>query len=365
MKPRVVQLIDSLSTGGAEKLLLTYARQAAARDIGTTVIALKDKTGAVLPGQLVEAGARVQYLPGRGLGDPRRAIRLAGLLRSEHADVLHAHLEYATILGALAGALAGVPVVASLHNTRPDRREMLETLALRYGTREIIAVGRTVAEANAARLGHRPITVLQNPVNVPPPLEQAQRIALRTELAEDPKRPLLVSVGRLSPQKGYADLLKAIDLLRQTHRDAFLAIVGTGRLKDELAVQIRECGLDSNVRLLGLREDVPQILGAADLYVSASLWEGLPVAVLEAMAAGLPVVATAVGDVPEILKDGRGIVVQVGQPAQLAEAAARLLDNAGEAQRIGRAAREYVSTNHRADQWFGALMQVYADVAGA
>jgi glycosyltransferase involved in cell wall biosynthesis len=364
MSVRVLQMIDSLSTGGAETLLLTYAQQAAARGIQPTILALRNKPGAVLPQQLREAGARVEFVPGRGLLDPRRVVWIARFLRRERVDILHAHLEYATILGALAGALARVPVVVSVHNTKPERREKVELLALRYGARRIIAVGRTIAESYGPMLKGRSITVVPNPVSLSPAVAQKPAELIRRELAGDPSRPLLVSVGRLERQKGYPDLLSAMDILRRSHPGALLVVAGTGRIRDELIKRIRECDLQEQVRLLGLREDVPQLLAAADLYISASRWEGLPIAILEAMASGLPIGATAVGDVPEILSDGRGMLVPAAQPEQLARAAAIVLENRKLAQRLGAAARDYVSAHHRADAWFDELFKIYAEAAG-
>ncbi len=241
-----------------------------------------------------------------------------------------------------------MPVVASVHNTKPERWEKVELFALRHGVRRLIAVGSTIAEFYGPMLKGRSLIVVPNPVSISPPDAQKAAQAARSELAEDPSRPLLVSVGRLEPQKGYPDLLTAMDILKRTHPEAFLVVAGTGRMQDELTERIRECGLQEQVRLLGLREDIPQILAAADMYVSVSLWEGLPIAVLEAMASGLPIVATAVGDVAEILSHDRGILVPAAQPDQLAKAVAILLENRELAHRLGVAACDYVLAHHRA-----------------
>ena len=363
MTLRVVHAIDSLSTGGAEKLLVTYAQQAAAHGVPATIMALRDKPGAILPHQLADAGAHIDYLPGKGLADLRRSLRLARWLRAERADVLHCHLEYSTILGATAAKLTGVPLVVTLHNTQQDRWAAIENFVLRHRARCVIAVGRTVAEAYAPRLHGRQTVILQNPVETQPPLSAGEREALRAALVGDTRRPILISVGRLSPQKGYSDLLEAMALLRATHPEAFLIVAGTGRLREQLEAQVRDCNLGSNMRLLGVREDIPQLLRAADVYVNASLWEGLPVSVLEAMAAGLPVAATAVGEVSGILEDGRGVLVPPRQPAELARAIGSLLEDPERGRQLGEAARQYVEKHHRADVWFDELFRIYAEVA--
>ncbi|MGH2524638.1 MAG: glycosyltransferase, partial [Anaerolineales bacterium] len=183
-------------------------------------------------------------------------------------------------------------------------------------------------------------------VNLAPSLAAAERAAIRAELAGDPARPLLVAVGRLSHQKGYGDLLTAFATLRQTHPHAALIIAGGGGRHAELSAQIASLHLDHHAWLLGARNDVPRLLAASDIFVSASHWEGLPVAVLEAMAAGLPIVATSVGDVPRVVSAEAGLIVPPHQPDLLAGALRTLLDNPVQRQRLGEAARAYVTRNH-------------------
>ncbi|HMA09813.1 MAG TPA: glycosyltransferase family 4 protein, partial [Ramlibacter sp.] len=259
----------------------------------------------------------------------------------------------------------GVPVVATLHSTKPDAKQELEALALRYGTKRVIAVGAAVAEAYRDRIGSTRMTVLPNPVSEPPKLSKPERAALRARIAGDAARPLLITAGRLAPDKGYADLLNAMDEVRKTHPRALLAIAGIGKLQEELEARIVACGLQEHVRLLGLRNDLPQVLASADLYVSASLREGLPITILEAMAAGLPIVATGVGDVPELLRDARGTLVAPGEPAQLAGAIQRQLDEAASGKRMGATARDYVLSRHSPEAWYGELTKIYAEAAGA
>lgn len=360
---RVLQLIDTLSVGGAQRLQLTYTQAAIARGLQPTILSLRDPSNSPVAGQLQAAGARVIVMPGKGLKDLARINRLRRFLRADGTDLIHAHLGYAIILGAVAGRLARVPMVASLHSTKPDAKQWLETLALRHGTKHVIAVGSAVAEAYQGRLRSRTILVLPNPVTEGPILSETRRLALRAELAGEAGRRLIVSAGRLAPDKGYVDLLDAIDQVRRTHPDVLLVIAGTGRLKDQLEARIGECDLHGHVRLLGLRDDVREILAAADLYVSASLREGLPITILEAMAAGLPVVATSVGEVPELLRDQRGRLVAPGQPEELHRAIVAALDEPALGIRMGFAAREYVRRRHSPDGWYERLVAIYEEAA--
>ncbi|MGE5071883.1 MAG: glycosyltransferase [Anaerolineae bacterium] len=358
---RVLQLVDTMTVGGAQRLQLTYARMAAAHGDEPSIISLRAFLNSPLPAQLQAVGARVRAMPGKGLRDVPRIYHLARLLHDEHIELLHAHLGYAIMIGAMAGRLAGVPVVATLHSTRPDAKPQLEALALRWGTRRVIAVGSAVAEAYKDRVRRDSMVVLPNPVSEPPLLTNAARATLRGAIAGDATRPLIVTAARLAPDNGFGDLLSAMNQVRKLCPDAVLAIAGIGRLQEELEARIAELKLADHVRLLGLRNDLPEILASADMYVSASLREGLPITILEAMAAGLPIIATRVGDVPELLKDGRGVLVEPGNPEELQRAMLRCLERPVDHRRVGAAARDYVLKQHSPEAWYEQLLGIYAE----
>lgn len=368
---RVIQMIDLLHWGGAQKLLVTFAGAAQAQGITTTVISLReDSDTPVIARELQQLGAEVLVFEGQGLFDPRRIWRLSRYLR-QHADVLHTHLTYANIIGALAARLAGVPVVASIHNVRDDEpyyhplKERIESGVLRFLVQRVVAVGHIVADVNRARLKGRAQRIIPNAVDFPAPIDEATRAALRREMVGDPTRPLILSVGRLSPQKAYADLLSAFAELRTVHPRAALAIAGDGPLRAELEQQLAALELQGHAHLLGVRNDVPALLEASDLFVSSSHWEGLPIAVLEAMAAGLPVVATSVGDVPRVIVDGTGTLVPAQAPAALASAIAAFLDDPAAMEAAGRAARAHVEAHHSPQSWTAQLLALYRELVPA
>lgn len=360
---RLAQIIDSLSTGGAQALLITLAETLREGALDLTVISLQDDADQPVGRALAALGVRVLACPGRGLLAPRRLWRLRQLMARERFDVLHAHLTYAIVLGWLATRGSATAFVASLHNVRPDHPRWhplywLETVALRQA-RRVVAVGQVVAAAHQARLGGRPLEVIVNAVQPGAGLSEAEAQALRAEVAGDAARPLLLAVGRLTPQKAYPDLLRAYQELRQTHPQAVLAIAGTGHSEAEVRSLIERWGLGGAVRLLGRRPDVPRLLAASDVYVLASHWEGLPVAVLEAMAAGRPVVATAVGDVPQVLAPGLGVLVPAHRPDLLAAALRGVLDDPAGRQALGQAARQHVLQHYSPAKWAGQLLAVY------
>jgi glycosyltransferase involved in cell wall biosynthesis len=307
-------------------------------------------------------------LPGRKLYNVGRFRQLLDFLRREKFDVLQAHLSHAILLGALAGRWLNLPVAATLHSTGVEPRYYnpvwwcAEMLTLRYNVKRVVAVGQSVADAHHRWLGRRPIEVIPNAVELPKPLSPSEREAARREMVGDPTRLILISVGRLAVPKGYPDLLTAFARVQQTFPRAALVIAGDGPLRAELESQIQSLGLTGQVFLLGTRGDVPRLLAASDVYASASHWEGLPVAVLEAMAAGLPVAATQVGDVALVIPPGTGLVVPAHQPAQLADALLNFLQNPDQMQLTGAAARAHVVAHYSPSVWLDKLLALYSEM---
>ncbi|CAG0960079.1 partial N-acetyl-alpha-D-glucosaminyl L-malate synthase, partial [Anaerolineae bacterium] len=241
-------------------------------------------------------------------------------------------------------------------------KDRLEGWALRFLAQRVIVVGYIVAEAHRARLHGRSIDVIPNAVVMPLPIDPDRRLELRKQLIGDPTRPLLIAVGRLSPPKGYGDLLEAFADLRKTHPATALVIVGSGSEHPYLEEKISALGLQRDAQLLGARNDVAQLLAASDIYVSSSHWEGMPLTLLEAMATGLPVVATDVGDVPNVIANGTGIVVPSYDPANLANALRGLLDDPARMHAMGLAAKTHVSENYGVSKWFDQYLRLYAQL---
>jgi glycosyltransferase involved in cell wall biosynthesis len=368
-----VQIIDTLKIGGAQKLLITFAAKAQARQVHVTVISLSGDNEPQIVNELNNLGVRVYILPPlvKGILGLERSGQIAHILRRENCNLVHTHLTYANIVGTFAGRWAGMPTVASLHNVRVERssgtpkhsrvKSWLEVQALRHGASRVIAVGHLVAETYQGLFPNKAIEIVPNAVETILPLSVQERIRLRTELVGNPDRPLLIAVGRLTAQKAYADLLVAFNELRQSHPAAALIIVGGGTSRDEIETQITDLNLTGHAFLLGKRADVPRLLAASDIFINASHWEGLPVAVLEAMSAGLPVVGTAVGDVPKVVVKGTGLIVPPKEPQQLASAICSLLDNPAQAQQLGNTARAYANHHFSASAWTNTLLHLYQE----
>jgi glycosyltransferase involved in cell wall biosynthesis len=368
---RAAIVIDTLKVGGAQKLVSTFTLAATAHGIEPTLICLHKEIHPIMADSMKAAGVRMVEFSSPSLINVRRLIRLIRFLRAKKFDLVHTHLSYANILGCLGGYFAGIPVIASLHNTDFDSRKRsgrivrLEAAILRFFSRRIIAVGYGVADAFHTRLGSRRVDVIPNGIPTPSPITLEARQKLRREIAGHEDRVLLIAVGRFVQAKGYEDMIDSFALLHRRNPRVFLAIAGSGRLFDKIKNRISEMHLDDSICCLGVRSDIPQLLASSDIFVSSSHWEGLPVAILEAMMAGLPIVATSVGDIPKVVTHEAGIIVPPHQPDCLAEAINDLASAPEKARAMGNAARERALQEYSLDTWMKRHVVVYEETLRA
>lgn len=339
---RIALALESSGPGGAENVVLRLAEGLRAAGDEAVVVTMQ-------PGWMTEraesAGFEVWLAPqppGLALGwIPSFARRL----RRGGVECLHSHEFAMNVYGGAAALLAGVPSVATVHGrnwaTGAPRRAAAYRLLRRLGIR-LAAVSHDLAGFLEAGIGLPPgaFTVVHNGIPVPslpPDAERAgARAAARRELGVPPDGALLVAVGNLYPVKDHATLLRAQALLP----DVRVAIAGRGEEEARLRALAAELGVAGRLHLLGLRDDVDRILRSGDAFVQPSRSEGLPLAVLEAMAAGLPVVATRVGGVAEAVLDGEtGALVAPGDPPALAAALRDVLETPGLAATMGAAGR--------------------------
>jgi glycosyltransferase involved in cell wall biosynthesis len=328
-----------------------------------------------------ELGAKVFPIPLRGELDPLRdawaVFQLSRVLRRERVSILHAHGAKAGLVGRLAAVSARTPVVFfTVHNSvfyaewpayKKGFLALAEKALARYTCR-IITVSEALRQELIAREGLKPehVVTVYNGIN-PEEFQVAEpREALRRRLGLPVEAPLVGTVTRLVPQKGLCYLIEAAALFPPEERPVFV-VVGDGPLRAELRELADKSGVSSRFVLAGVRRDVPLILGALDLLVLPSVTEGLGLILLEAMAASLPVVATAVGGVPEVVLDGEtGVLVPPGDPAALARAIADLLRVPERARRLGAAGRERVARLFTVERMVGQISALYQEaLAGA
>jgi glycosyltransferase involved in cell wall biosynthesis len=288
------------------------------------------------------------------------------------ADLVHAHGLRAGLVAAAARRLAGErrrPLVLTLHNALPSggglRRRLLQTAerATIRGADVVLAASGDLAE-NARRLGARDVRVA--PVAAPPlPPASRPRPDVRRGLGlRDDRQPLVVAVGRLHPQKGYDVLLDAVArwVADPRLRPAPLVVIaGDGPLHDELAARIAAEQLP--VTLLGRRTDVADLLGAADVCVLPSVWEARSLTAQEALRAGTPLVATAVGGIPDLVGDAADLV-PAGDAAALAEAVTLVLTDPARTARLGAAGPRQAATWPDEAATARQLVDLYRELLG-
>lgn len=360
---------DSSVLGGAENAMLMLLESLDREEWRPTLL-LDDLPGA----EALAARAAALEVPVRlvgplplGLEGARGVPGLARLLRRERPAVFHAHMSspVACKWGLAAAVAARVPAVLGTVQVGgyepPDRSAYWQLRALSRRVDRYLAVSRGIADELVDGLGwpRRQIDVVYNAVD-PARVGVEAPPGLRAELGGG-DRPLVLIPARLDAQKGHRVLFEAIP---QVPEATFL-LAGEGPEREALGALAAQLGIAERVRFLGRREDVPQLLAAADVFVLPSLYEGSSLAVLEAMAAGTPIVSSAIGGTDELIEDGRsGLLVAPGDVAGLAAALRRVLDDSGLREGLAARARERVEAGLTREQMAARVSGVYRELLG-
>lgn len=364
-RPVVCQVLHSLHVGGAEVLAAALARQLAGQF--QFVFACLDDLGP-LGEELRQEGFRVEVLGRKAGWDVACARRLAALAAGCGVGLIQAHQYTPFFYTRLPVWLGRRPPVlftehGRFHPDRPNRRRMLFNRLFLRPCDRVVAVGRSVKQALVDNEGipAERIDVIYNGV----PLERFARDAraraqVRQELGIAPEQPVAILVARLDPIKDHATALAVAARVRQVRPDFRLLLVGDGPLRTELQTRVQAMNLAGTVQLLGLRTDVPRLLAAADLFLLTSLSEGIPVTLIEAMGAGLPVVATRVGGVPEVVVAGQtGLLAPASDPDALAAAVLELLASAALRQRLAAVGQARASSLFSQQAMHAAYARLY------
>jgi glycosyltransferase involved in cell wall biosynthesis len=357
---RIAHLIECDGPGGAERVVahLATALQAA----GAYNVAILPAHGEGWLGrELAGSGVAIEYFELNRPISPACARSLAGVFRRHDITVAHSHEFSMAVYGAWASWLAGVQHVITMHGSRYYAGRLQRRIAMRAAiaaSSAVVAVSRNLAEHLRQSLWILPdsVTTVSNGV----PRTELQRSTLREDLHLDADDRLLVAVGNLYPVKGHRHLIDAVALLADRHPNLHAAIAGRGDLDGALSEQAEALGLGDRVHLLGLRSDVAAVLAAADIVVHPSLAEGLPLALLEAMFAGRPIVASDVGEIGAALDGGRvGLLVEPGNPEALAAALDRLLTDSALARSLGAGAQSRAVDQYGVQQMVERYLSIY------
>ncbi|MEX2317849.1 MAG: glycosyltransferase [Pirellulales bacterium] len=349
--PTICQLVHGLPVGGAEVLIDRIVRRLCSRY--RFIVACLDEVGQ-LGEILVQDGVRVVHLERRPGFDWKCVRRLRHLLGAEGVQIVHAH-QCTPLAYALATQLLGrrPPVLLTEHgrffpDTPSRKRKLFNRLFARAGDR-FVAVGQTVQRAlveNEGLASHR-IQVVYNGIEWPEEeITSIDRAQMRAKFGVTAEQCLVVQVARLDAIKDHQTALRAIALAAIRDNRIRLFVVGDGPESEKIEREIVKQSLQERVTMLGMRSDVRQLLAAADMFLLSSVSEGIPVTILEAMAAGVPVVATAVGGVPELIRhEEHGLLAPAGDAAGLADALVRLAREPELRARFARNARLRAATD--------------------
>jgi glycosyltransferase involved in cell wall biosynthesis len=302
---------------------------------------------------------------GNGLGDVGVLGRLLEVIEAHKITLIHAHEFYMSVVGAMASLMTGIPLVVTLHgkNYYPDRRR--RRAAFRLVARR--AAGFVTVSQDLRRFFCRTtgtpadrVRVIYNGIRVHGRAHPERTSGLRDSLGIPRDASIVGTVGNLYPVKGHVHLIRAARIVLSEHPALHVVVLGRGALCDALTTEARMLGISDRIHLLGYREDVSDWLGTMDIFTLPSLSEGLPLSLLEAMAAGVPPVVTEVGGMPEVVRDGEtGFIVPPADGAALADRISFLLRNPALATKIGSAARDRVREQFTLDRMIADYDNVY------
>jgi glycosyltransferase involved in cell wall biosynthesis len=309
--------------GGAENLLLSMLGRLNPERFASTVCCIGER--GMLGDKVIGMGVPLVelHLPTKGGASRNIVPALVELIRREGIDLVHSHLYHANFYGRLAAKKAGIPAVASVHNTysHPKLHRRLVNWYLARHTAAIIA-GSEEIRGDVVRYDYVPeslVELIPNSVDLSRSASALSKAQARSNLDLPENALVLGTVGRLEEQKGHRYLIEALSLLVQNGTNAYLLLIGDGRERSALEQLTGRLGLQDRVLFLGTRNDLGDLFRAMNLFVMPSLWEGLSLAMLSAIAAGLPVIATSVGGVRQVLGDDEyGVTVSPGDAQALA-----------------------------------------------
>jgi glycosyltransferase involved in cell wall biosynthesis len=385
MRTKILYLITGLNVGGAEMILWKTIKYLNKKKFNPVVVSI------IPPGKIgqkiSQEGVKVYSLNIKKFLLPenkdkiyplfirsfsvlfREIPRLISIVSSEKPMILHSHLFHANFLGRIIGKICGVPIIIStIHNI--DFGGKLREKLLRYTDKfhdVTIAVSQTVADTMVKKgvVSKEKIRIIYNGIE-DKKMEIDKNISrkkISKELGISNEKFILISVGRLTKQKGYPYMIDAMQILKQNF-DLIWIILGEGEERTNLEKEIQAKNLQKHIFLLGNVENVEEYLNASDIFVMPSLWEGLPLSLLEAMAASLPVIATRVGGIPEVITDGiNGFLVAPRSSQELAKKIKYVLNLPSDTrEKIVKIARETITHKFSLNKMINEYQKLYQEL---
>ena len=379
-RARVLRLFSRLNIGGpsVHVILLSQGLRPLGYDTRLVVGRESPREGNMLA-LAAERGVACETMAGLGreiapLSDLRALFGLVRLMRAWRPAIVHTHTAKAGLVGRLAARAARVPtVVHTFHGHvlrgyfSPSKERLFRGVeAFLARTADALVAVSEAVKRDLVELGvapERKIRVIPLGLELAALAGALPRGVLRREVGIEPEAPLVGIVGRLVPIKDVPAFLAAAQRVRERRPDAHFAVVGDGDERSALEAQSRALGLEAALHFFGWRRDLPAVYGDLDVVVNASRNEGTPVALIEALAAARPVVATAVGGTPDLVgRDERGLLVPPGEPEAMAAAIVNAIEGSEAARRRALAGREHVLAQHSSERLFHDMDALYREL---
>jgi len=359
---RVLYLAHAFHVGGAEEMVLNLVRHLPARF--EPVVCCIHEPGPI--GEEIRATGVPFTVLGLnpGLRRPLDVLRIRAYLRETQPEIVHTFLLTASLYGRLAAILAGVPIVigteVNIYEHKRPHHAIAERLLMR-GTDRVVASAESVRSfyINQVHADPSRVEVIYNAVDWSQLAATMTRAEWRASVGLPREADVITIIARLTPQKAHDVLFDALhgnERLQQAH----LAVIGDGELRGALTRRAETLDLSRRVHFLGARRDLGNVLAASDVFVMPSLWEGLPLSMVLALGAGVPVVATRVAGIPEVVRDDEtGLLVPPGDRVALGDALTRLLDDPNLRHRLGAHGREFVRPRFGVANYIEAVTNLY------
>jgi glycosyltransferase involved in cell wall biosynthesis len=337
----ILWMIDGLGPGGAEQLMPSILKTLAIAGYKIRICALQIKHENPIAGDLERLGLPVDLLLIPNLRHPFNLFRILRYLQFHRPQILHTQLEFSDILGGVAARILRIPVVSTLHtldtSEEPGRKTATWRLKLRWSvlrklTDRVIAVSQKTRSHHiqVAGIDASKIITIYNGIDLVKfnkPAQERHGI-IKQGFGIPPDRKVIITVAVLRELKGIQFMIQSLPAIRNRIPNVHYLIVGEGNYKTQLLQLVASLDIEDNVTFAGHRTDIPALLHCSDLFVLPTLIDALPTVLIEALAAGIPIVASDVGGIPEIVKDTvNGLLVPAGDPIGLAEACVRILEN--------------------------------------
>lgn len=365
---RIVLLSTSMGMGGADQLVLSAAQELRSRGHEVLLVSLTSLGPMGLEARSLGIPTESLEMP-RGFPDPRGLVRLTRLVRAWRPDVIHSHMVHANLMARAMRLFVRVPaLVSTIHNIYEGGRLLMAGYRLTNDLADQMTIVSQAAADRFVREGIVPadlLRVIPNGVDTDQfrDVPASARDSLRRSLGLEHQF-VWVAVARFETSKDHPTMLRAFARVRERYPETVLLLVGQGSLRAETEALARGLGLGRGVQFLGVRRDVPELMSAADGYLMSSAWEGMPVVLLEAASAGLPIVATSVGGNDEVVcNEESGFLVPARDPDALGQAMVRLIElSAAQRRSMGERGREHVRIRYGLSRMVGEWEDVYREV---